>query len=121
MSKKILLVDDKKNILAAYKFALEKKGYEVLTETSGEAGYVAAIKYNPDIIIMDNKMPGLSGWETAKKIKDDKVTSHIPIIGLTAYNGVKEHELGRKNGLTDIILKPAIVEELIYLVEKYTS
>lgn len=119
MKIKILLVDDTKNILTAFSFGLKKRGFDVYTANNGDKAYNLAMDVIPDIIVMDNKMPGISGWETARKLKENPKTSHIPVIGLTAFAGENEMKKGSEAGIKDILLKPVYFDDLIKTISKY--
>ena len=81
MDRKILIVDDEKNIVDIIAFNLKKEGYTVITAADGEEGVQKAMEENPDLILLDIMMPKLDGYEVCKKIREKKNT---PIIMLTA-------------------------------------
>ena len=81
MDRKILIVDDEKNIVDIIAFNLKKEGYTVITAADGEEGVQKAMEENPDLILLDIMMPKMDGYEVCKKIREKKNT---PIIMLTA-------------------------------------
>ena len=106
-------------VLKSLSFALKKEGYDVYTAQSGTEALRCVKEIMPDLIIMDNKMPDISGWEVARRILDDEETKHIPIVGLTAYNGRKEMEQGKEVGLVEIKVKPILLEDVFDVIQKY--
>jgi len=89
--KKILLVDDERNILIVYREEFEDAGYHVISASSGEAGLAKFRDEKPDIVILDILMPGMNGVEVLRKMK--MVDSAIPVILNSAYPQFK-HDLG---------------------------
>ena len=81
MDKKILIVDDEKNIVDIIAFNLKKEGYQIIKAADGEEGVQKAMEENPDLILLDIMMPKMDGYEACKKIREKKNT---PIIMLTA-------------------------------------
>ena len=69
MDRKILIVDDEKNIVDIIAFNLKKEGYTVITATDGEEGVQKAMEENPDLILLDIMMPKMDGYEVCKKIR----------------------------------------------------
>jgi len=84
MKKKALVVDDNKNNLLLEKDLLEVAGFEVFEAENAAGGIAIAKKVKPDIIIMDVRLPDMRGSEAAKILREDKETSDIPIVFVTA-------------------------------------
>ena len=84
MKKKALVVDDNKNNLILEKDLLEVAGFEVFEAENAAAGIAIAKKEKPDIIIMDVRLPDMRGSEAARILRQDKETSGIPIVFVTA-------------------------------------
>ena len=91
MLKKILIVDDEPNIVKTLQSRLSFEKYGVVTAVDGLDGYEKAVAEQPDLIILDALMPGLTGYELVKKLRerDDKL-AHIPIIVITARPSIKK-------------------------------
>src|SRR5258706_9384610 len=79
----VLIVDDVPDNLSVLHDALDESGYTVLVATSGEAALQRASQAVPDIVLLDAMMPGLDGFEVAKRLKASPLTAHIPIIFMT--------------------------------------
>ncbi|MDR2899118.1 MAG: response regulator YycF [Clostridiales bacterium] len=114
MSRKVLVVDDEKNIVDIVSFNLKKEGYEVLTGSDGEEGLKKALEEDPDLILLDIMMPKLDGFEVCKKIREKKDT---PIIMLTARAEEVDKVLGLELGADDYVTKPFGVRELMARVK----
>jgi CheY-like chemotaxis protein len=112
-------VDDEESILNV--FRLFFKQYENINyheAVSGEAGIVLAKQINPNLVIMDYKLPGISGWVAARKIKDECINEPI-ILGYSAY--VNEIGQQKKEGAvcTEIIIKPYPLEMFTEKIKNY--
>jgi DNA-binding response OmpR family regulator len=112
--KKILIVDDEKDILLMLEKRLIAEGYSVLTADNGKDAVTIAKSKSPDLIILDVLMPGMDGSEVAERLKDNFRTQNIPIIFLTALLTRKEeHEKNRIVADNITFAKPFDPEELL--------
>lgn len=82
----VLVVDDSPETLGFVTEALKQTGIAVLVATSGEAALSVCDKVTPDTILMDAVMPGLDGFDTCRKIKDNPALKHVPIIFMTGLS-----------------------------------
>lgn len=114
MERKILVVDDEKNIVEIIKFNLKKEGYEVITAANGEEAILKNKEENPDLILLDIMMPKIDGYEACKKIREKYST---PIIMLTARAEEVDKVLGLELGADDYVTKPFGVRELMARVK----
>ncbi len=114
MDRKILIVDDEKNIVDIIAFNLKKEGYTVIQAADGEEGLEKVFTENPDLILLDIMMPKLDGYEVCKKIREKKNT---PIIMLTARAEEVDKVLGLELGADDYVTKPFGVRELMARVK----
>ncbi|MBK6505647.1 MAG: response regulator transcription factor [Ignavibacteria bacterium] len=106
MKKKILVVDDEKDIVDILKYNLERENeFEVLTASNGKEA-LAHAAMNPDVIILDIMMPEINGFEVCKQLKNNPATSNIPVIFLTAKENEIDEILGLEIGADDYISKP---------------
>ena len=106
---KILLVDDELINLDFFAVMLSKLGFEVGKAEDGEEALEKVREFFPDLIILDNIMPKLTGWEVTKILKQDEAYSdvrHIPIIMFSAMDDVKDKLEGFELGIEDYITKP---------------
>ncbi|HFA48718.1 MAG TPA: response regulator [Bacteroidetes bacterium] len=110
-SPSVLLIEDNLGVLNYLKQCL--KNYNVLTATNGDKGIKTALDKVPDIIISDVMMPEKDGLEVCDTLKNNEITSHIPIILLTAKADVDSRIAGLKRGADDYLAKPFHKEDLI--------
>lgn len=81
---RVVIFDDEADVLHLYKLILERRGYEVITYPNCDNLFSTVNNAHPDVIIMDNEMPGLSGLLATKCLKGDSRFAHIPIISCSA-------------------------------------
>lgn len=110
MDKKILIVDDDKNICELLRLYLEKEGYETRISYDGEAAYAVFEEWSPDLVLLDIMMPKQDGWETCRKIRS---VSDVSIIMLTAKGDTFDKVLGLELGADDYIVKPFETKEVV--------
>ncbi len=102
----ILVVDDSPDNLSLIA-GLLKSRYRIKLANSGEKGiHLAQAQDPPDLILLDIMMPGLSGYDVCRTLKDDPATAHIPIIFLTAMTATEDETKGLEMGAVDFITKP---------------
>jgi len=114
VGRKILVVDDEKNITDILKFNLEKDGYEVIIAYDGKKGLEMALSENPELILLDIMMPYMDGFQVCKKVREKTQT---PIIMLTARAEEIDKVLGFELGADDYVVKPFGVRELMARVK----
>lgn len=115
----VLLVDDTPDNLAVLHDALDESGYTVLVATSGEQALQRALESQPDIVLLDAVMPGIDGFEVARRLKADEATAAIPIIFMTGLTETEHviHAFGA--GVVDYVTKPVRTRELIARIESH--
>ena len=116
MKAKILVVDDESSHRQMIKAVLSAEGYEIREAADGNQAVKAVEEKFHDLILMDIRMPGLSGIEALQKIKD--ISPGIPVIIMTAYASVNTAIDALKSGAYDYLTKPLDIEELKILVAK---
>jgi DNA-binding NtrC family response regulator len=112
----ILIVEDEKLLLSSLKKALSGDGYQVTTATCGEEALNSYKKDNPDIILLDVRLPGMDGMQVLKRVKS--IDGSIPIIIMTAFSGIKGAVEAIKLGAYDYIAKPFDIEELKFVLSR---
>ena len=119
MSKKIMVVDDEESLLALVGAILKKEGFSVTTAASGQEALDKIEKDVPDLVVLDMMMPGMSGRETAEKIRANPKTKKIKLIFLTV---AKFSETGKdilsKMDVKDYITKPFENQDLVNRIKK---
>ena len=111
--KKVLIVEDEKDILQLVKLYLEKEGYRIVTASTGSEGLAQVRTEKPDLVVLDLMLPGLSGLEICKALRADDRTAALPIIMLTARGEESERILGLDVGADDYVVKPFSPNELM--------
>jgi len=118
----ILIIDDEEEFCFFIKEALEVTGkYAVIIRTNGNDGFNAAIKFKPDLILLDIMMPGPDGFEVLKALKEDNRTISIPVIMVTAKGDDTSRMQASKWYNEDYLIKPIKVAELRERLEKVLS
>ena len=111
--KKLLFADDEESIRLLYKEEFEEKGYEVILASNGQEALEKFAEQNPDLLVIDIKMPGMDGIEVLKKIREQ--SRQVPVILCTAY-GEYRHNL-ETWASDDYIVKSANLAGLIKKIE----
>lgn len=111
--KKILVIDDEAINLEFFDVMLSKLGFVVEKAENGVEGLEKVKKFFPDLILLDNIMPKMSGWELTKILKTDHKYREIPIIMLSALDDVKDKVEGFELGVDDYITKPFNFSEVL--------
>ncbi len=111
--KKILVVEDDKDLISLIKFNLKSEGFNVLLSPNGEDGLFTAKEEKPDLILLDWMLPILSGIEVLQSLKNNKDTKSIPVIFITAKGEENDKIRGLNSGADDYIVKPFSTKELI--------
>ena len=115
MSKRILIVEDEKNIVDILSFNLTKEGYETLEAYDGQAGLQLALEQNPDLILLDLMLPKMDGFDVCRNLR--KENRSTPVIMLTAREEETDKVLGLELGADDYITKPFSMRELLARVK----
>jgi CheY-like chemotaxis protein len=106
----VLVVDDEKDSRALMTHYLEEFGCNVITASGGEEGLAKARQYHPDLITLDLMMPGMTGWEVLRRLKDDPELRAIPVVVVSI---VANEGRGRLLGAVDLVTKPFEREDLL--------
>ena len=107
---KILIVEDEMKIARFTELELTHEGYEVAIAADGREGLEKALAWQPDLIVLDLMLPGLSGIEVCRRVR---MESQVPILMLTAKDDVSDKVMGLDMGADDYMTKPFAIEELL--------
>jgi DNA-binding response OmpR family regulator len=110
---KVILAEDENDIREYLESQFLEGGFEVLALGDGSAVVETARGFKPDIIVLDNHMPGRSGLELIKDIRSELVLSHIPIMMVTGVDGESERVEAFNEGADDFVAKPFSIQELL--------
>jgi DNA-binding response OmpR family regulator len=108
--KRILVVDDERQIVDIVRGYLSREGYQVISSYDGPGALEIARREQPDLVILDLMLPGLSGWDVCRKLRED---SAVPIIMLTAREDIADRIVGLELGADDYVSKPFDPRELV--------
>ncbi len=114
---RVLVVDDEPDLVVLLEEHLTHEGYDVVTATSGMQAITKAREEQPNIILLDVMMPGVSGFDVCNILQDFPETANIPIIFLTAVAETKRKVMGLNLGADDYITKPFDLHELAARVQ----
>lgn len=116
MAKKILIIDDEKNIRNTLSHSLESEQYEINTAVNGEDGIKKFKEDNYNLVLLDMKMPGMDGVETLSKLKE--IDRQVTVIMITAYGTVETAVESMKLGACDYLRKPFSPDEIRKVVDQ---
>ncbi|ABQ90726.1 response regulator [Roseiflexus sp. RS-1] len=117
----ILVVDDTPANLAILFTGLRNAGYKVLINERGDIALQTAAYALPDLIILDVMMPGIDGFETCRRLKEDPRTRDIPVILMTALTDPIDEVTGLRAGAVDYITKPIHVEVVLARISTHLT
>lgn len=109
----VLIVDDVPDNLALLHDALDESGYTVLVATNGEAALQRAAQAQPDIVLLDAVMPGMDGFEVARRLKAAHATAHIPVVFMTGLTETEHVLRAFESGGVDYVTKPIRAAEVL--------
>ena len=110
---KILIADDERDIRDLVAFTLKFAGHEVVVASNGEEALQKAPEVMPDLILMDVRMPRMTGYEACQKMKEDDRIKFIPVVFLSAKGQEAEIQTGMQVGAEEYLLKPFAPNELV--------
>ena len=114
----VLLVEDSPDLRRLYAEHLMHSGFDVLQAGDGEEAIRWATSQAPDVVLMDLSLPVLNGWDATRRLKGDDKTAHIPVVALTAHDGVGELQRATEAGCDWFVPKPCPPDALIVEVRR---
>ena len=121
MQKRLLIVDDEPNLLRAVEACLRSEGFEVATARSGHEALVHIAQTVPDLIVSDIRMPGMSGFELARQLRNSSRTALVPVVFLTAKGETADRIEGFRAGVDAYFTKPFVPDELVAVIKNILS
>lgn len=119
MKEKILVINDDKELREIIQYILQEKGYDTCEAADGTEGIEQAVLQKPDLILLDILMPGLNGYETCRKLKENAQTEDIPVIFLSSLTSSKDKIQGLELGAVDFINNVTDHGELLARVQTH--
>jgi phosphate regulon transcriptional regulator PhoB len=117
IKKRILVIEDDRDIVELVRYNLEKDGYQVATATDGAIGMAQVKKSPPDLLVLDLMLPKLSGLEICKEVRRDAALNRLPILILTARGEEADRVVGLELGADDYVTKPFSPREFVARVK----
>jgi DNA-binding response OmpR family regulator len=108
----ILVAEDELDIRDLIAFTLTYAGHEVIKATNGEEAYALAVQQKPALVLMDVRMPRMTGYDACRALKSNVETAEIPVVFLSAKGQESEVQTGLEAGAVDYILKPFSPDQL---------
>ena len=121
MNKQLLVVDDEPKLLRAVAVDLRGEGYQVMTANNGAEALISIAQKLPDLIISDIRMPGMDGYELARRLRRNESTALIPIVFLTAKDTTSDRIEGFRTGVDAYLTKPFEPDELLAVIASILS
>jgi two-component system OmpR family response regulator len=113
----VLVVDDDPVSVQLLELILSRSGYEVIRASSAAAGLELVYSRSPDLVIIDDMMPGMSGGDMCQRIKNDPQVSHTPVILISAGIRVKDSQYLQNVGADYALMKPTLSKDVLAAVE----
>ena len=113
----VLLVDDYPDTLEMWTLYLSAHGYSVVTADNGIDALAMAQNEHPSLVILDLDLPGISGYEVARRLRGGASTSGIPLIAATGYSAERQLNDARDAGFNAVLVKPCDPEGLVQTIE----
>ena len=117
--KHILIVDDYPDALEIWVIYLTSFGYRVSTAADGQTAIALAERLLPDLIVLDLELPGISGWDAARRLRRNPRTEDIPLIAATGYSHERQLTMARDAGFDRVLVKPVEPEALLDEIERF--
>lgn len=118
MGKTVLLIEDEPNIIEAISFLLERDGWTVRLQPNGVDAIDAVHRTSPNVVVLDVMLPGKSGFEILKELRETEATREIPILMLTARGQTKDRELANRYGVSAFMTKPFSNADMLKVVRE---
>ncbi len=118
---KILVIEDNEQNIYMVTYLLEKHGFTVVQARDGKEGIAKAVEVVPDLILLDIQLPGMDGYDVARRLKDDEITAEIPLVAVTSYAMAGDREEILHSGCEGYIEKPINPESFVDLISEFVK
>ena len=120
MPKKLLIIEDNRHLREILASILHTSGYVIMEAATGLQGIETALAEQPGLILLDLDLPDISGIETARILKQNPVTTAIPIVACSAMSGSEWRDIALSAGMDDYLQKPISLAIIKAKIEQYT-
>jgi two-component system, cell cycle response regulator DivK len=121
VKKKILIVEDNNDSLEILGLRVKTFGYEAIKAHNSKEAIACAEAETPDLIFMDMELPDMDGVKTTATLRQNPITSHIPVVAITAWISALWQEKAAKVGIKTYLVKPITPQTLKETIEQYTK
>lgn len=121
MGRRVLLIEDEPNIIEAISFILTRNGWTVHTHADGQTAAERVRALPPDLVILDVMLPGRSGFEILRELREDAATAALPVLMLTARGQPRDRDLAMSLGASHYMTKPFSNAEMLEQVRILTG
>jgi len=118
---KILIADDEQDIRELLTWTLRFAGHEVVVASNGEEAFQVAQQEQPELALLDVRMPRMNGYEACRRIKADPALKHMPVLFVSAWGQESEVKLGLEAGAAGYVIKPFEPNQLILKVAELVA
>lgn len=116
MSRKVLLIEDEPNITEAIRFLLTREGWQVETHADGADAVQVVLAAQPDLVILDVMLPGKSGMDILRDLREQHEMQGLPVLMLTARGQSRDREMAEQAGVSRFMTKPFSNAEVLTAV-----
>ena len=117
----VLIVDDHEDSRTVGRLVLESRGFNVIEAATGTEGLEKALTERPSVVLLDIVLPGLDGWEIARRIRADASTCNTIIIAVTALAGIEDRHRSYMAGCDSVLTKPVPPSTMLAVINQYVS
>ena len=110
---RVVVVEDRAEIRETLAELLEDEGYEVLTAPDGLVGLETITSARPSVALLDVGLPGIDGYELARRVRDDARIATIPLVAMTGYGSEQDRAMAKEAGFTDHLTKPVDIDAVL--------
>ncbi|PYC46725.1 two-component system response regulator [Litorivita pollutaquae] len=121
MGKHVLLIEDEPNIIEAISFLLNRDGWRVDTHSNGIDAVEVVQAKSPDLVVLDVMLPGKSGYDILRELREGAATSDLPVLVLTARGQSRDREMAERFGASRFMTKPFSNAEVLEVVRELVT
>ena len=115
----VLIVDDEEGFLQIIQIILKRAGYQTLVATNGTDGLAMIYDHRPDIVILDDMMPDITGGDVCMRVKNDPVVRTIPVVLHSAGAKIRNPQYIRQIGADDVLFKPSLPSDILETIGRW--
>ena len=116
MERRVVIIEDERDVARLLEFNLRGAGFEVVSAPTGSEGIAAVLNHKPDVVVLDLMLPDQSGYDVCKQLRADATVGDVGVLMLTAKGEAEDRILGLEVGADDYVVKPFVVREVVLRV-----